>query len=99
MKRIHPLQVQEVGVGAWAWGEEKDWEQLLGEYAGGQQGMKNWVMQQPQGACPGAEAHSSTASGSRLHGGEGRREARCCLLQCWSRNGKMPGGPGIWSCM
>ena len=53
MKRSHPLRVQEVGVGAWTWGEEKDWEQMLGEYAGGQQGMKNWVVQQPQGASGG----------------------------------------------
>lgn len=51
MKLIH----QEVGVGVWAWREEKDWEQLLEEPAGGQQGMENWVMQQPQGSRGGLQ--------------------------------------------
>lgn len=81
-----------MGVGVWAWREEKDWEQLLEEPAGGQQGMKNWVMQQPQGArgglqglaCWGAEASSSIASLSALHRPSGRGEARGWLLWCWS---------------
>ena len=88
MKLIH----QEVGVGVWAWREEKDWEQLLEEPAGSQQGMENWVMKQSQGsrgglqglACWGAEACSSTASLSALHGPRGRGEARCWLLWHWS---------------
>ena len=92
-------------MGVWAWREEKDWEQLLEEPAGGQQGRKNWVMQQPQGAgevCKDwlAEPRRAVPQPPSLRctdqGAQGKRGAGSSGVGAWQGgNGKMPGKPGI----